>query len=750
MKKIILGLILLFVGLGYADKTTIYNPYANKLQYYNNVSSSTGTYSSITTSSLTVTNTSSFGGEATFSDNIIITGTVDGRDISNDGAVLDQVIISTASLQSQVDSNDTEITNLQISTGSIQSELTQIKTDVATDTTTIQGNINTLDSEVLKKDGSVELTADWDAGSYNVTSDNIKADYGIIASTITSSRLDISSYTEYGQSSSLYLRNQFSDFTDYDYSRLHIDIPTNRGGIDEGVSIGYLNGGTFTGGLSFYNNTTSGINPAIQGLSLGGSSNSALNITALSSHDILGISTMAALKFKAYKSDNTNLATLNLFNWANYDSVLMTMKADGSLGIGDTTPDEMLHVAGNIKSDYGVIAATLTLTNQVVLISTDTTMTSDSNTSLVTEKAIKTYVDNNAGGNTADSTTQYSMLVADNSGAWVENTNCLLTNSSLAVASIVTAEIKASGASGLSLEDDTGNGIFIEHGGQVGIGVITPSQALEVVGTVEADGFSINGTPLGTSSDTYWNATGSDIYYSAGDVGIGVTHPAYALDVYNTSGPEFRFQGDSGVCNAEMYSYSYNQLFRVTTELEDKDTVIKFGNEHGDATEGWAFVGTGADKDKRLDIASSVVISQHNSDVGTTQMTILQDGSVGIGTTSPDVELEVNGEIKTDVGYVVASSSQSSKMVFGTAFFSSTMSQGTNELTVSFSPAMSSTSYIVLANANEKGDGTFGNAKLITRECIAYTTSSFKVRVESDYDGTIDCYVNYIIIGIDS
>ena len=428
-----------------------------------NFSSGTATYGTINCDSLNAT----YGVSAAtgvFSGDITISGNVDGRDISVDGTTLDNVVISTGNLQVELDSLEsgvaTDTTTLRtdlnaviVSTGVLQLELDALESGVAIDTTTLQSNITTLDSEVLKKDGSVELTSDWDAGS------------------------------------------------------------------------------------------------------------------------------------------------------------------------------------GSILTNYGINAATGVFSGDI----------------------------------TANK--------------------------------IVTTRMNAKDSSGLYLVDDGDHGIHIRDGG---------------------------------------------------NVGIGTTNPAYALDIYKTSGPQFRFIGDSGATNMEVFAYSHNQNFRLTTEASDREAVIKFGNENGGSTEGWALLGTGANKNKRLDIASAVTISQNNNSEGSTVMTILQDGNVGIGTTSPSSKLEVNGEIKTDVGYVVASSSQSSKMVFGTAFFSSTMSQGTNELTVSFSPAMSSTSYIVLANANEKGDGTFGSGELITKECSAYTTSSFKVRVESDYEGTIDCYVNYIIIGIDS
>ena len=77
---------------------------------------------------------------------------------------------------------------------------------------------------------------------------------------------------------------------------------------------------------------------------------------------------------------------------------------------------------------------------------------------------------------------------------------------------------------------EEGKNIFCE-GSKVGIGTATPSDELEVVGNVEANGFTINGVPLGTSSDTYWSEEDGDIYYNSGNIGISTKNPLAKLDV---------------------------------------------------------------------------------------------------------------------------------------------------------------------------------------------------------------------------
>jgi hypothetical protein len=64
--------------------------------------------------------------------------------------------------------------------------------------------------------------------------------------------------------------------------------------------------------------------------------------------------------------------------------------------------------------------------------------------------------------------------------------------------------------------------------GNVGIGTTSPSTKLDVSGTVNATGLTINGTPV-TSSQ--WATSGTTINYTSGNVGIGNTNPTAALDV---------------------------------------------------------------------------------------------------------------------------------------------------------------------------------------------------------------------------
>ncbi|MCP4089667.1 MAG: hypothetical protein GY746_07720, partial [Gammaproteobacteria bacterium] len=123
---------------------------------------------------------------------------------------------------------------------------------------------------------------------------------------------------------------------------------------------------------------------------------------------------------------------------------------------------------------------------------------------------------------------------------------------------LYTDRIRARSATGLRITDDANNlGMFVEDGGDVGVGTATPDATLDVVGTFQLEG---NGAALGNvlvsdasgnaswsnqlpdEDDGYiWNQTSADQsagfridgdgLFSSGNVGIGTTSPSNRLDI---------------------------------------------------------------------------------------------------------------------------------------------------------------------------------------------------------------------------
>jgi hypothetical protein len=162
----------------------------------------------------------------------------------------------------------------------------------------------------------------------------------------------------------------------------------------------------------------------------------------------------------------------------NAGSTVMTINASGSVGIGTTAPGQTLDVAGGIRS-----IGNSSLPSQV-------------NYGMVW-----------AGGYSSPDAGRF--IIGDGSG-WRMNFS------------------KRTG-------DVTTDLITFNDQGSVGIGTTVPSQKLSVAGTVESTsgGFKF---PDGTTQTTaaaagQWTTSGSDVYRSSGNVGVGTTSPAGLLDV---------------------------------------------------------------------------------------------------------------------------------------------------------------------------------------------------------------------------
>lgn len=168
--------------------------------------------------------------------------------------------------------------------------------------------------------------------------------------------------------------------------------------------------------------------------------------------------------------------------------------------------------------------------------------------------------------------------------------------------------------------------------------VLSPVQALQAVplatnlvnGSATAgqvltfNGFQWQPLPPAPSSPI-WTVAGSEINYM-NNVGIGVENPAARLHVVSSSAHSARFEGgnnmyisfyESGVYRGYMGSY--------TSETGTNDADID--------------IGTGSGSTGSLQFSTGLV----------PKMTIASDGKVGIGTTAPSVDLNVDGTTDGDV-----------------------------------------------------------------------------------------------------
>ncbi len=149
----------------------------------------------------------------------------------------------------------------------------------------------------------------------------------------------------------------------------------------------------------------------------------------------------------------------------------------------------------------------------------------------------------------------------------------------------------------LFAETGEGDAMYIEQGGQVGIGTTSPAERLDVSGNVTASKYYDRDNP------SYYLDPSSTLYSAkfAGDVGIGTTTPESKLHIRSSS-PEVR--------------------------LEESDQSDKK----------WSIVGRNSG------------LSFAETGEGYT-MHIKPGGNVGIGTTNPGAKLEVDGDLKVTGAY---------------------------------------------------------------------------------------------------
>ncbi|MDX9779346.1 MAG: hypothetical protein RBT30_03855, partial [Patescibacteria group bacterium] len=156
---------------------------------------------------------------------------------------------------------------------------------------------------------------------------------------------------------------------------------------------------------------------------------------------------------------------------------------------------------------------------------------------------------------------------------------------------------------------------------RIGINTSTPQFDLDVAGIINATDIYVNGAPYIGSQ---WTTNGTSIYYNTGNVGIGTTAPNRILEIAG-SGSTGRLRiTDIGSTGAGV------------------DAGVEFANSVGTIK---GFVGEWDSNSEDVDLRAEVG-GLNFVTAGNDVMYINTSGNVGIGTTSPQALLDVNGLIK--------------------------------------------------------------------------------------------------------
>ena len=187
-----------------------------------------------------------------------------------------------------------------------------------------------------------------------------------------------------------------------------------------------------------------------------------------------------------------------------------------------------------------------------------------------------------------------------------------------------------------SIVDLDSNALAVNVQGSLGVGVASPAYKLDVDGDLNLSTGStlrINGTPAVFSN---WTVSGSDIYRSSANVGVGAA-------------PTGKFQVNVGNASAETAAWD--------------NTKVVFGDISSGSSQGLGFGVTTNSHASIISLAPGVAwrgleywAAYHDWYTGGTQrMTLDSSGNVGIGLTSPAFTLDVNG-VSRSRGVVLNSS----------------------------------------------------------------------------------------------
>ena len=257
---------------------------------------------------------------------------------------------------------------------------------------------------------------------------------------------------------------------------------------------------------------------------------------------------------------------------------------------------------------------------------------------------------------------------------------------------IVLAADPTNGEAGTALEFnvDGSNAMFINSSRNVGIGTTTPAEKLDVYGNLN---FSVpDAVDVSTKESLIVKINSANnqsnrvidfrnyntsllTILQAGNVGIGDSAPSYILDVNNTSS-RVRFKANTGDSSIELSSIAgrdwlvssktdgafsiYDEDASTERMRIDSSGNVGIGTSSPSAKlhvySGEAIIATNTDGLKLSYSAgnSSGIVDTAFSDNnlefrtnGNTKMWIANAGNVGIGTTTPETKLDVDGDIQT-------------------------------------------------------------------------------------------------------
>lgn len=200
--------------------------------------------------------------------------------------------------------------------------------------------------------------------------------------------------------------------------------------------------------------------------------------------------------------------------------------------------------------------------------------------------------------------------------------------------------------------------LLIDSLGKVGIGTITPSEKLHVVGNIKVDG-SVGVTNIVTNTIVKFNGSildDSQLYDNGTNVGIATTNPKSKLHVAKSG------NSNGGSLLIGLGGSGTNKWSFLAGSHYNQDS----GSGNGSGAAGIALIGSFSTLTENqvyiggnpyeLNAATSITFNTHTSNTsilgGSPRMHIDSSGLVGIGTTAPSSKLQVEGDFNIANKYI--------------------------------------------------------------------------------------------------